>query len=194
MSLGNILKLEEVLDEAVKRADAIIKERGETIQSEDPKELADMMGIGAVVYGILSQNRKMNMVFDWDKMLSFEGNSAPYIQYTHARAKSVLRKAETDAVDLPEEIGSLTEKERILIGTLLQFSTVLQEAMESNMPHKIATYLYELSQDFNAFYNSDPILKAPEPEKTLRLALTSFTASVLKTGATILTLRVPDRM
>jgi len=191
---GNILKLEEVLDEAVKRADAIIKERGETIQSEDPKELADMMGIGAVVYGILSQNRKMNMVFDWDKMLSFEGNSAPYIQYTHARAKSVLRKAETDAVDLPEEIGSLTEKERILIGTLLQFSTVLQEAMESNMPHKIATYLYELSQDFNAFYNSDPILKAPEPEKTLRLALTSFTASVLKTGATLLTLRVPDRM
>ena len=191
---GTVLKLEHVLDEAVKRADDIIKERGETIQSEDPKELADMMGIGAVVYGILSQNRKMNMVFDWDKMLSFEGNSAPYIQYTHARAKSVLRKAETDSVDLPKKIDSLTEKERILIGTLLQFSTVLQEAMESNMPHKIATYLYELSQDFNAFYNSDPILKAPDAEKTLRLALTSFTASVLKTGATILTLRVPDRM
>src|SRR3989344_6433433 len=119
---GNILKLEEVLDEAVKRADAIIKERGDAIQSDDPKELADMMGIGAVMYGILSQNRKMNMVFDWDKMLSFEGNSAPYLQYTHARTRSILRKAEMESCDLPEKIETLTEKERLLIGTLLRFS------------------------------------------------------------------------
>ncbi len=191
---GNILNLEQVLDEAVQRAEKIIREREETVQTDDPKELAEMMGIGALVYGILSQNRKMDLVFDWDKMLSFEGNSAPYIQYTHARARSVLRKAKTDAAELPKDIDSLTEKERLLIGTLLQFSKVLDEALETHMPHKIANYLYELCQDYNAFYNSEPILKAEEPSKSLRLALTSFTASVLKTGARILTLRVPERM
>src|SRR3989338_6751268 len=191
---GNILKLEEVLDEAVRRADQIIAERGDAIQSDDPKELSEMMGIGAVVYGILSQNLKMDMVFDWDKMLSFEGNSAPYIQYTHARARSILRKAEMESCDLPEKIETLTEKERLLIGTLLRFSDVLQDALEQHMPHKIANYLYELCQDYNAFYTSEPILKAPEPERALRIALTSFTAGVLKTGATLLTLRVPDRM
>ena len=191
---GNILKLEEVLNEAVKRADAIIQERGDAIQSDDPKELAEMMGIGAIVYGILSQNRKMDMVFDWGKMLSFEGNSAPYLQSTHARTRSILRKAEMESCDLPEKIETLTEKERLLIGTLLRFSDVLQDALEQHMPHKIANYLYELCQDYNAFYTSEPILKAPEPERALRIALTSFTAGVLKTGATLLTLRVPDRM
>jgi arginyl-tRNA synthetase len=89
---GNVLALEHVLDEAVARAEEIIKKRGDAIQTDDPKDLAEMMGVGSLVYGILSQNRKMDLVFDWDKMLSFEGNSAPYLQYTHARAKSVLRR------------------------------------------------------------------------------------------------------
>lgn len=192
---GNILKLEDVLDEAVRRADQKIAEHEESIQTENRPELADMMGIGAIVYGILSQNRKMNMIFDWDKILSFEGNSAPYLQYTHARARSVLRKGDAEgAWSLPTAVEAFTEKERLLVGTLMQFQNVLQEALAQHMPHKIANYLFLLCQDFNAFYNTEPILKAEDAERRLRLALTACTADVLKVGAGILTMRVPDSM
>lgn len=193
---GNILKLEHVLDEAVARATEIIKERGETIQTDSPEELAEMMGVGALVYGILSQNRKMDLVFDWDKMLSFEGNSAPYLQYTHARAKSVLRKADWDIGHQSPVIGvdELTTSERVLVGTLLQFSSVLESARSEHLPHKLANFLYQLCQDFNSFYNSENILQSESPVREMRLFLVSLTATVLKTGAELLTLRVPDRM
>lgn len=191
---GNILKLEHVLDEAVARAEEIIKERGDAIQTDDPADLAEMMGVGAVVYGILSQNRKMDLVFDWDKVLSFEGNSAPYLQYTHARAKSVLRKAELKQVPAFPEVEAFTQQERFLLQMLLKFPHALDEARTEHLPHKLANYLYALCQQFNSFYNTEPILQGEEPHKTLRLALTSLTASVLKTGAELLTLRVPERM
>ena len=190
---GNILKLEHVLDEAVARAEEIIKERGDAIQTDNPKELAEMMGVGALVYGILSQNRKMDMVFDWDKMLSFEGNSAPYIQYTYARAKSVLRKAGVDDAK-PGSVDTLTPHERRVFTHVLQFPRVLDEARTEKLPHKLANFLYELAQRYNAFYNSDDILQAPESQKSMRLHLTSLTAAVLKAGASLLTLRVPERM
>ncbi len=193
---GNILKLEDALDEGESRAETVIAERGETIQTDDPKNLAEMMGVGALVYGILSQNRKMDMVFDWDKMLSFEGNSAPYLQYTHARAKSVLRKADGEIGDWRSEMGTseLTISERILMGTLLQFPHVLTEARSEHLPHKLANFLYQLCQDFNSFYNSENILQAEPTVRAMRIHLTSLTATVLKTGAELLTLRVPDRM
>jgi arginyl-tRNA synthetase len=192
---GNIVKLEDVLDEAVRRADQVIEEHRDTIQTDDRKELAEMMGIGAVVYGILSQNRKMDIVFDWKKMLSFEGNSAPYLQYTHARACSVLRKAGLqEEVSFPKEILELTPAERSLCHSLLSEPHVLEDAVSTNMPHKVATFLYQLAQDFNAFYNTEPILKAEGAVKQLRLALTQQAAAVLKRGAELLTMRVPDRM
>jgi len=192
---GNILKLEHVLDEAVTRAQEIIAERGDSIQTDDPKDLAEMMGIGALVYGILSQNRKMDMVFDWEKMLSFEGNSAPYLQYTHARMKSVLRKAGVEEGEIG--LGDTTEfstHERQLLNLLLQYGSVLEDARRDHLPHKLANYLYTLCQEFNAFYNTDTILQAEEPSRSLRLYLTSITAAVLKSGSTILTIRLPDRM
>jgi len=198
---GNILRLLEVLDESVNKANELIEKHGDEIQTDDKDGLAEMMGVGSVAYGVLSQNRKMDIVFDWDKMLSFDGNSAPYIQYTHARAKSVLRKADEEnpclagrQAKIPESTGDLTEKERLLLSTLLQFSGSLDEACNAHMPHILANYLFQLCQDFNSFYNDEPILKADENKKPLRLALTGLTASVLKTGAELLTLRVPDRM
>lgn len=195
---GTVLKLEHVLDEAVTRAEAVINEHKEHIQTDDLGSLADMMGIGAIVYGILSQNRTMDIVFNWDKMLSFEGNSAPYLQYTHARARSVLRKAEVDDDQSGSKqsttVTELTAHERAVLRTLLQFAEVLEDARSSHLPHKLAHYLYRLCQDFNAFYNTDPILHAEERERQLRLLLTSSVASVLKTGAELLTLRVPERM
>jgi arginyl-tRNA synthetase len=191
---GNILRLEEVLDEAVKRAGELIKSRGDAIQSDDPKALAEMMGVGAVVYGILSQNRQSDLVFDWDRMLSFEGNSAPYLQYTHARARSVLRKAEEQAQSLPRSVASLTDAERALLGGLLHFPVALEEARTAHLPHVLTHALYDLCQLFNAFYSSTPILQASEAERALRLFLTQLTADVLRCGAELLTLRVPDRM
>ncbi|TSC79350.1 MAG: arginyl-tRNA synthetase [Candidatus Peregrinibacteria bacterium Gr01-1014_25] len=190
---GTVMKLEHVVDEAVARAQAIIDERGDTIQTDDPAALAEMMGTGALVYGILSQNRKMDIVFDWDKMLSFEGNSAPYVQYTHARARSVLRKAGSDAA-LPKVTDVLEPDERRLLLHLQDFPSVLDEARAEHLPHKLAQYLYELCQRFNAFYNVLPILQAGEAARKLRLGLTALTADVLRCGAELLTLRVPDRM
>lgn len=189
---GNILRLEHVLDEAVKRADALIKERGERIQTDDPKALAEMMGVGSVVYGVLSQNRKMDMVFDWDKMLTFEGNSAPYLQYTHARARSVLRKAGEEGTAAPVE--TLTSRERLLLKLLLSFEDTVEEARSEHLPHKLTNYLYELCQAFNSFYSSDAILTAEGKTRESRLHFTALTAEVLKCGAELLTLRVPDRM
>ncbi|MFA7681731.1 MAG: arginine--tRNA ligase [Candidatus Peribacteraceae bacterium] len=191
---GTVLKLEEVLDEAVRRAKSVIEEHGDSVQTDDPDELAEMMGIGAIAYGILSQNRKMDIVFSWEKVLSFDGNSAPYLQYTHARCRSVLEKAQSsDRVPLPD-VSSLTAYERNLTNMLLQFSSVLVSARDTRMPHLLTNYLFGLCQEFNTFYNEEPILKAEEPARALRLGLTSLTASVLKAGAEILTLRVPDRM
>lgn len=190
---GNILKLEDVLDEAVKRADKLIEEKKSEVKGGERQELAEMMGIGAVVYGILNQNRKMDIVFDWDKCLSFDGNSAPYLQYTYARARSVLRKADRENAPL-SEARELSPKERLCLKILLQFPETLADARETRMPHTLTNFLYELCQAFNSFYNSEPILQAEPRERAFRLGITSLTARVLKIGAELLTLRVPERM
>ena len=192
---GNVLNLQAVLDEAVTRAREAIQKHGEAIQADDPDVLAEMMGIGAVAYGILSLNRKMDMVFDWGKALSLEGNSAPYLQYTHARAQSVLRRAGGYEPDFHASAAdALTSHERSLSNTLASFPGVLEETRRSHMPHILAQYLYSLGQAFNAFYNAEPILQAPVPQRDFRLMLTALSASVLRTGAALLCIRVPDRM
>ncbi|MBT3834934.1 arginine--tRNA ligase [Candidatus Peribacteria bacterium] len=191
---GNIIRLEDALDEAVNRADKLIAERETIVPEEDKEELSEMVGIGAFVYTILSQNRKSNIVFTWDKAMTFEGNSGPYVQYTHARAKSVLEKAEVDQIDPPSDIESLENHELMLMRHMAKFPAALEQARKDAMPHKLTQYLYELCQIYNSMYNALPIIKADEPQKTLRLALTKLTADILKTGADILTIRVPDRM
>lgn len=191
---GTILKLEHVLDEAVDRARDVIKERGEAIQTVDPEALAEMIGVGALVFGILSQNRKMELVFDWEKFLSFDGVSAPYLQYSYARAKSVLRKAGGESFPLPKEAPALEPRDRALVATLRMFPEALQAATEERLPHTLAQYLIRLCQEFNAFYAAAPILTAEGETKTLRLHLASVTASVLETGARLLTLQLPERM
>jgi len=191
---GNIISLEDALDEAVKRADKLIAEKESEVSGKERRELAEMVGIGAFVYTILNQNRKSNMTFTWDKAMTFEGNSGPYIQYTHARARSVLRKGNVESVEPPKSVDALEQHELHLMRHLAQFPLVLDEARAEAMPHKLTQYLYELSQRFNTLYNALPILDSKEPQRSLRLALTTLTADILKTGAEILTLRVPDRM
>ncbi len=198
---GNIVKLDDVLNEGVERAKKKIDEHRASIQTDDEAELAEIMGVGALVYGILSQNRKMDIVFDWDKMLSFDGNSAPYLQYTHARARSILRKvtdppssADSGEAGVTEEELMLGDYERTLIKTLMQFPAAIAEARETHMPHKLANFLFQLAQDFNGFYNIEPILKAEGPSRAFRLRLVELTADTLRTGASLLSIRVPDRM
>lgn len=192
---GNILKLDDVLDEAVRRADSLIAEKQSEISATERETLKEIMGIGAVVYGVLSQNRKMDMVFDWNKVLTFDGNSAPYLQYTHARATSVLRKAGVggELSDVAYD-AALTLSERALLHHLFLFADIVEAARADRMPHKLCQYLYALCQSFNSFYNTDVIVKAQGDVRALRLALTALTAHILKTGAQILTIRVPDRM
>ena len=191
---GNILKLEDVLDEAVRRADVLIAEHESQVRGEERMALAEMMGVGAVVYTILSQSRKTNIIFTWEKALTFEGNSGPYLQYTHARARSVLRKAGARPISPPKHVETLEPAEQNLMKHLAQFPLTLEQARAEAMPHKVANYLYGLSQSFNSFYSALPILDTAEPQRSLRLALTELTADALKVGAEILTLRVPDRM
>ncbi len=191
---GNILRLEDALDEAVKRADKLIEEKESEVTGSDRQTLADMMGVGAFVYAILSQHRKHNIVFTWEKALSFEGNSGPYLQYTHARARSVLRKAGEAVSGERLAVSNVEKQELLLMRRIMLFPSVLEEARAEAMPHKLTNYLYSLSQDYNAFYNALPILKAEEAARELRLTLTALTADILKSGAQILTLRVPDRM
>ncbi|MFH0770467.1 MAG: arginine--tRNA ligase [Candidatus Peregrinibacteria bacterium] len=191
---GTALRLEDVLDESVKRADILIAEHDKDIQTDNRKALAEMMGVGAVVYGVLSQSRIHDIIFDWEKALSLEGNSALYIQYTYARARSVLRKSEVSRFGFPKDVRALSVHERSLIGVLLQFGPALCDACKNRMPHTLANYLYDLCQTFNSFYNAEPILKAEGSTRELRLSLTDLTASVLKTGAEILSFRVPERM
>jgi arginyl-tRNA synthetase len=190
---GNILRLSELLDEANQRAHEQIRAHGDAVQSDDIDSLAEMMGIGAVSYGILSQSRKGDMVFDWSKFLAFEGNSAPYIQYTYARMQSLLRKAGSFSFS-HSSVDQLTQKERSLLSTLIRWPEVLDQARTSHMPHLVCTYLYTLCQIFNSFYSVEPIVQAPEPMRALRLTLVSTAATILKNGANILTISVPDRM
>ncbi len=156
--------------------------------------LAEMMGVGSVIYGFLSQNRELDITFDWKKFLSFDGNSAPYIQYTYARAQSVLTKANVTETLRECIVEDLTPAERILLRQLLAFPSVLEAVCADFLPHKLTVYLYELCQRFNSFYNVDPILIAEGAVRDRRLLFTQAVARVVKTGTALLTLRVPDRM
>lgn len=187
---GNIIKLIDVLDEAEERALKLVQEKGAELSEEEQKDLASVMGIGAIKYNILSQNRVNNITFDWDKMLAFEGNSAPYLMYTYTRTKSVLEKADSLGGDLnPKE-----PQELALALQLLMLPDALQRAEEEFKPNHIANYLYELTQLYNTMYNALPILKAEDEARMTRLALTNATGLVLKEGLALLGIEVPKKM
>lgn len=195
---GNVIMLEKVLDEAEKRALDLINEKESDLTDDEKKKLATMIGIGAVKYNVLSQNRTTNITFDWDKCLSFDKNSAPYIQYTYARSQSILRKAKEEkknvSVEIPEDYA-LNESEKTIIVMLSKFPNVLITSYRDNFPHQICNYLYDVCQEFNRFYNSEPILFA-DNEKTIqfRLCMTKAVSIIIKHAMKILGVEVPDRM
>ncbi len=215
---GNIIRLNEVLMEAVDRAKVIVAQKSLHIPEKKHPELARIIGIGAVKYNILSQNRSTDIVFSWDKMLSLDGNSAPYLQYTCARANSILSKAATekrgekrkggdkqftlfDAIasneqsDGPEAAAPKKESEKHLSAQLVKFSEVVYRAAEEYRPNVITNYLYETAKLFNAFYHDVPVLQAEsESLRTSRLQLTEATKVIIKEGLELIGIEVPEEM
>ncbi len=194
---GNIILLDEVLKEAVERALKIISEKSPELK--DKENVARVIGIGSVKYNVLSQNRTTNIVFDWDKMLSFDGNSAPYLQYSYARAGSILRKSaninEVDIGDLREDKAKSEEKIRALISIFPKYGEAMNMAAREYRPNILCNYLYELAQKFNTFYNSVPVIKVADlAERKSRLDIVRATAAILKGGLKLLGVEVVEEM
>jgi arginyl-tRNA synthetase len=193
---GDPMKFIDLVDEAIERGRVSVAERSRDLPVELQAEVGNQIGVGALKYAELSTDRIKDYVFDWDRMLAFEGNTGPYLQYAHARICSIFRRAEVDRasvrgvephLDLPQE--------RALALKLLAFDGALAETLERYAPHRLCTYLFELAQDFTAFYEACPVLKADSDEQRIsRLALADLTARVLACGLDLLGIAAPERM
>jgi arginyl-tRNA synthetase len=159
-------------------------------------EVAEMIGIGAVKYADLSTDRIKDYVFDWDRMLAFDGNTAPYLQYAHARICSIFRRAGIERASVRCVTPTITEpQEHALALRILGFDAAVWSTVDSYSPHKLCGYLFDLAQDFTAFYEACPVLKAEdEATRTSRLALADLTARVLEQGLDLLGIRAPEQM
>jgi arginyl-tRNA synthetase len=192
---GENIKLNELLDEAVVRATAKVRDANPDLPEDEVNRLGRMIGIGAVKYADLSNDRVKDYVFDWDRMLAFEGNTGPYLQYAHARIRSIFRRAEGVTVDDTAAISVSEDQERALVLELLGFGDAVVAVAEHLQPHRLCTYLFDLAQAFTSFYESCPVLRAPdEATRASRLALCELTARVLQRGLDLLGIEAPDRM
>ena len=192
---GDSVKLSDLLDEAVERAAAAVAEKNPDLDAETRAEVAKMIGIGAVKYADLSNDRIKDYVFDWDRMLAFEGNTAPYLQYAHARICSIFRRAGVDRTDLRDLAIVLGQpQERDLAKRLLTYPTAVAETLAAYAPHKLCTYLFELAQDFSTFYEHCQVMQADEPVRSSRLALCDVTARTLEQGLGLLGIAAPEAM
>ena len=193
---GGVISLKDLLEESIVRADKSILEKNPEMKESERKEISKMIGIGSVKYADLSVDRNKNYVFDWDKMLSFDGNTAPYLQYAHARICSIFRKASIpkDSFENNEILITNTNEaslSRILVG----FSESIDETINNYAPHRLAVYLHKLAQEFASFYENCPVLVYDsESIMNNRLALCSLTARTLRTGLNLLGIDSPERM
>ena len=166
---GDTVKLVDLLDEAVERATKLVKDKNPELSDLDAVKIGETVGIGAVKYADLSKNRTSDYVFDWDNMLSFEGNTAPYLQYAYTRVQSVFKKAGDWNVQAALKLEQPLEQQ--LAVELLKFEDVLQSVAETSFPHYLANYLYQLATLFSRFYEACPILKAEDDVRDSRLKL-----------------------
>jgi arginyl-tRNA synthetase len=191
---GRYITFDEVMDEAVKRAFEEVSKRSPQLSEEEKSKIAEFVGIGAVRYALVEVDTSKPVVFTWDRVLNFERNSAPYIQYTHARACSILRKAEKKA-EKPDT-ALLTENiEKEILLTLASFPDTFTEAAEYLKPNLIADYANALADEFNTFYNDFPVIKAETPElSNVRLALVDAVRIVLRNALSLIGIVAPERM
>lgn len=189
---GDTVKLVDLLDEAVERATALVREKNADLSAEEVAQIGEVVGIGAVKYADLSKNRTSDYVFDWDNMLSFEGNTAPYLQYAYTRVQSVFKKAGEWNVQAALKLEQPLEQQ--LAVELLKFEDVVASVAETSYPHYLAAYLYQLATLFSRFYEACPILKAQGDVRDSRLKLAKLTAETMKTGLDLLGIDVLEVM
>nr|MBC8218674.1 arginine--tRNA ligase [Planctomycetota bacterium] len=185
---GENVKLEELLDKAVKRAKLVVEEKNPALSVEEKAEIAEAVGIGAVKYADYSNNRTSDYVFSFDKMLAMDGNTAPYMQYAYARIKSIERKAQSKDLDIESELAGVTtvslaeQSEVDLAKHLIRYGEAIQTAAADYRPNYLTVYLYELAQKFSAFYTNCPVLGAGPDQRPTRLLLCDLTARTIKHG------------
>ena len=191
---GGTVKLVELLTEAEERAFALVTEKNPTLDETERRAIAHTVGIGAVKYADLSKNRNSDYIFNWETMLSFEGNTAPYLQYAYARIKSIFRRAQLETGNA--SIVLQASAERVLAVKLLQFTEVTDSVAKEGLPNHLCTYLYELAGNFMSFYEACPILKegVDAEVRDSRLHLAQVTAQTLQTGLELLGIEVMERM
>lgn len=193
---GGTVKLADLLDEALERARRLVAEKNPDMPADELEKLANAVGIGSVKYADLSKNRTTDYIFDWDNMLAFEGNTAPYMQYAYTRVLSVFRKADIDESTLAAAPVVITEdREAQLAARLLQFEETLTVVAREGTPHVMCSYLYDLAGLFSGFYEHCPILSAESEEtRNSRLKLALLTAKTLKLGLDTLGIETVERM
>jgi arginyl-tRNA synthetase len=197
---GDTVPLKDLLEEAIARTRTDLQQR---LQAEERSESDDFIehaartiGIGAVKYADLSQNRTSNYIFSYDKMLALQGNTAPYMLYAYVRVQGISRKGTIDFEKIPSDLplALQDEAELVLIKHILQMADVVEQVSQDLMPNRLCQYLFELSQKFNQFYDRCSVLDAPEPQRTTRLLLCHTTARALKLGLSLLGIAVLERM
>jgi len=189
---GQNVKLGELLDEAEERALAVVTEKNPELPAEVHRQIARAVGIGAVKYADLSQNRTTDYVFSWDKMLAMNGNTGPYLQYAYVRVQSIFRKAGAATGNTPVTLVHPAELD--LAKHILRFSDTLETVLADDKPNWLTSYLYELASKFSAFYDNCPVIQSAEPTRTSRLALCRLTADILKRGLNLLGIDVIEQM
>lgn len=196
---GETVRLTDLLDEAEERAFQVVSEKNPELPEAERREIARVVGIGAVKYADLVPNRQSDYVFSWDKMLALNGNTAPYLQYAYARIRSIFRKGGLETTSASENIASSrvslnAPAEIALARHLLNFGLVLEAVTEEHRPNYLCNFLYELAGHFARFYENCPVLKAEPKERASRLVLCDLTAKVLKQGLEVLGIEVLDQM
>ena len=189
---GKTVSLFDLLQEAIARAKKVVDEKQPDMSEEERAEIAKVVGIGAVKYNDLSQNRQSDIAFNWDRILNFEGNSGPYLQYAYARLKSIMRKGENISTCDVDNLKDETELQVIL--RLQQFPDVIENITKNYFPHHLTDYLYALAKDVNTMYATVRVLKAEDAERNARLALIGAAAQTLKTGLHLLGIKTVEQM
>lgn len=191
---GGVAKLSALLEEAQERAYQLVASKNPDMSEEELRNIGRVVGISSVKYADLSKNRTSDYVFNWDTMLSFEGNTAPYLLYAYSRIASIVKRSEIDVTSLTGDIAVVEAQERALAVKLCQFEEAIQQVANDGMPHFLCAYLYDLAGTFMTFYEACPILNAEEDVKNSRLQLALNTAATLKQGLALLGIETLERM
>ena len=193
---GGTVKLADLLVEAVERAEQLLRSKNTDLSDSEIKDIARKVGIGAIKYADLSKTRTNDYIFDWDAMLSFEGNTAPYLQYAYTRIRSIFRKAGLDADSFSAPISITEIQEKTLIMKLLQFDEIVDQVAAEGYPHILCNYVYELASAYMTFYEHCPVLKdeVPEAIQKSRLQLCKLTSETIAKGLDLLGIEVMEKM